>query len=265
MRIFEIIDEEINLSIGVLLYFSKEKSFIIELQKNLDEWTAPLLFTSFVKRNIYTIPREESLMWVRERIIPSGRQNIGAILNTHKMKTYDEMKFLELSEGRCSQDSYYIKELDELPSFVIKRIRHNLKECVILKDNRLLCFFVDSTVRIVDMNKLPPSDNLKHLLSNEVLMNSCKLGTGGYCATFNDTIDIPSWQLYKIGSLLPLTSDDFLAYVKRNIVDTASACQELECSRQNLSYLVKQGFASPLKENVKGNLYTKGDIIKNKW
>ena len=100
MKIFEIIDEELNISIGVLLYNERERTFIIELQKNLDEWTAPLLFTSFVKRNI---------------------------------------------------------------------------------------------------------------------------------------------------------------------IDTTDACKELTCSRQNLSYMIKQGFLEPLKENVKGNLYSKGDVLKNTW
>ena len=52
MKIFEIIDEENNMSIGVLQYYEKEKNCIIELQENLDEWTAPLLFTSYVNKHI---------------------------------------------------------------------------------------------------------------------------------------------------------------------------------------------------------------------
>ena len=48
MKIFEIIDAELELSMGVLLYYEKEKTCIIELQEYLDEWTAPLLFTSYV-------------------------------------------------------------------------------------------------------------------------------------------------------------------------------------------------------------------------
>ena len=107
MKIYEILDRENELSIGTLIYYKKSRTFIIELQGYLDEWNAPLLMTSFVKRGIFTIPRDISLMWVRERIIPSGRQNIGMILNTHKLKEYDEMTFLEKSGGVCSQDSLY--------------------------------------------------------------------------------------------------------------------------------------------------------------
>ena len=75
MRIFEIFDEELHLSIGVLLYYDKAHTFIIELQESLDEWTAPLLLTRFIREKSYTIPRDISFLWVKERIIPSTRQN----------------------------------------------------------------------------------------------------------------------------------------------------------------------------------------------
>ncbi|WP_073387450.1 hypothetical protein WAA20_01880 [Butyrivibrio fibrisolvens] len=128
MKIFEIIDDDNNLSIGTLLYYKKAKDFYIELVETLDEWTAPLLLTAYVKHGIYTIPRDISKLWVCERIIPSNRQNIGSILTTHKLKAYDEMKFLELSEGRCSQDSLYIKKIDSLPEYVHNRNLQNLTD-----------------------------------------------------------------------------------------------------------------------------------------
>ena len=34
----------------------------------------------------------------------------------------------------------------------------------------------------------------------------------------------------------------------------------LECTRQNLSYIVNQGRLVPIKNETKGNLYLKGDI-----
>ena len=70
MRIYEILDSENEMSVGILQYYEKEQTYIIELQEYLDEWSAPLLFTSYVKKNIYTIPREISFLWVKERVIP---------------------------------------------------------------------------------------------------------------------------------------------------------------------------------------------------
>ena len=55
MKIFEIFDEENEISIGVLLYYEKEGTYIIELQEYLDEWTAPLLFACYVRKKIYQL------------------------------------------------------------------------------------------------------------------------------------------------------------------------------------------------------------------
>lgn len=63
MKIYEIMDSENNLSIGVLQYFEKERACVIELQEYLDEWNAPLLFTSFVKKKyIYDTAGYQLLM-----------------------------------------------------------------------------------------------------------------------------------------------------------------------------------------------------------
>ena len=265
MKSFEIIDEENNLNIGILLYYEKEKAFIIELADGLDEWSAPLLFTKFVSQGIYTIPRDASLMWVKERVIPSGRQNIGAILNNHKLKSYDEMKFLELSQGRCSQDSLFIKKITELPSFVQKRNLQNLTDCVVLENSDILCFFADDSIKRIELNTLPKSPDITKVLNNDKLLASCKLGVGGYYITFNDSIDIPAHLLYKHGKRIPLNSEDFHTYIKKNLFDTSEACKELGCTRQNLSYMVNQGQIAPTKENVNGNLYTKGELEKSRW
>ena len=154
MKIYEIIDEENAMSAGVLLYYEKEKTCIAELPEYLDEWTAPFLFSVYVKKHIFTIPRDISFLWVKERVIPSGRQNIDAILKNHHMKSYDEMKFLEISEGRCSQDSLYIRKIDRLPDYVVERQKHNLVECVPMDEHALLCFFADQTVRKMELAKL---------------------------------------------------------------------------------------------------------------
>ena len=265
MKIYEIFDEENKLSIGVLLYYEKQRSFIIELRDNLDEWTAPLLLTNFVKKRIYTIPKEISFLWVKERIIPSGRQNISDILNRYKLKSYDEMKLLDLSEGRCSQDNLYIRKIDELPDYVIERQKKTVTECLVMEENTILCFFVDETVRKVDLAKLVEVEGVEKVTANEALFQTGKVGTGGYSVVFNDAIDIPASVLYESGIKIPLKLNDFIAFIQKNVYDTTDSCNILECSRQNISYLVKQQQLTPIKEEVKGNLYFKGDLINNQW
>ena len=62
MKIFEIIDEDKEKTVGALLYFEKERTCIVELQEYLDEWSAPFLFASYVKNKVYTIPRDVSAL-----------------------------------------------------------------------------------------------------------------------------------------------------------------------------------------------------------
>lgn len=267
MKIFEIIDGENSLLAGVLLYYEKEKTCIIELPEYLDEWTAPLLFTSYVNKKIYTIPRDISFLWVKERVIPSGRQNIKEILAKHHMESYDEMRFLEISEGRCSQDSLYIKKIDVLPDFVVSRQKKNLVECVILDEGILLCFFADETIRKIELKKMASEegmDDLNKVLSHEKLYQSGKVGTGGYFVTFNNSIDIPADALYRSGIDIPLKMNDFKVFAQKNLLDTTESCNLLECSRQNLSYMVNQKQLNPIKE-VRGNLYLKGEILRLLW
>ena len=175
MKIYEIIDEENAMSAGVLLYYEKEKTCIAELPEYLDEWTAPFLFSVYVKKHIFTIPRDISFLWVKERVIPSGRQNIDAILKNHHMKSYDEMKFLEISEGRCSQDSLYIRKIDRLPDYVVERQKHNLVECVPMDEHALLCFFADQTVRKIELAQLTGVEDIEKVLKHEAVYQSAKM------------------------------------------------------------------------------------------
>ncbi len=264
MKIYEIFDEEMDRPVGVLLYYEKQETCIIELMDDLNEWTAPLLFTSYVKHHIYTIPRDVSFLWVKERVIPSGRQNIGDILAHHHMESYHEMKFLEISEGKCSQDSLCIRKTDRLPEYVSRRRKTNIVDCVLLDEQQLLCFFANGDTRKIDLKQLIDIDGVDKVVKNDNLYRSGQVGTDGYYVTFNDSIDIPAQLLYTSGENIPLKMVDFLMFVRKNVIDTTEGCEILDCSRQNLSYMVGQRQLTPIKENVRGNLYLKGDLLRNK-
>ena len=176
------------------------------------------------------------------------------------------MKMLELSEGRCSQDALCIKKTDTLPEYVIRRMKHNLTDVTICDNGRLLCFFNDGSVRLFDLRaNAGMNDDIAKILSNNELLLSGKVGTGGYFVTFNDSIDIPAALLYDHSAQLPLTMGDFLSFVRNNIPDTAETCRFLSCTRQNLAYMQDKGQLSPVKSDVKGNLFLKGDVMRNMW
>lgn len=249
--------------IGYLFYYKKSESFIIELCEELDEWSAPLLFQKFVHDHVYTIPRQISLLWVKERVIPSGRQNIGRILKNHKMTEYNEMSFLKLSGGRCSQDECYIREIaeSELPENIQARMRKNVKECFPTKDQQLICLFKDGIVKKADLSRLVGEyPEITYVLKNADLLDGVRTGTGGYSILFQDCIEIPAVKLREIGQTLPLSSEDFEKFVSRNVVDASKTCEMLQCSRQNLSYLVKEEKLHPMIYGAKENLYLRGEI-----
>lgn len=72
---------------------------------------APFMMSSFVQRGIRHIGAEWSMRWVRSRIVPSSRQNIGQILRENHMKSYGEYALLLKNEGRFCQDDYHIEEI----------------------------------------------------------------------------------------------------------------------------------------------------------
>ncbi|MBQ8803043.1 MAG: hypothetical protein IJZ53_05380 [Tyzzerella sp.] len=267
MKSYAIYDEELDetFAIGYLFYYEKSKSFVIELSADLDEWDAPLLFQRLVREKKYTVPRDISLLWVKERVIPSGRQNIGSILKNHKLKDYSEMALLSLSKGRCSQDNCYITEISEekIPENIKDRMKKNLWECFPTEDNQIVCLFKDDIVKKVEISLLLEQyKDILYVLKNRTLLDSVKVGAGGYSIIFNDSIEIQTSDLRRIGQTLPLTSKDFYNFVRRNVLDTTKTCDMLQCSRQNLSYLVKEKKIKPIIYGTKENLYLKGEIEK---
>lgn len=264
MKSYEIFDTDLNRTIGVLLYYEKEHSFIVELMDDLDEWSAPLHFVNIINEGRFTASRELSLRWVQDRIIPSNRQNISSILSNSGLRGYDELALLERSKGICSQDSLCIRKLDVLPDFVINRMARNVVDCVPCEGFSLLVFFKDGLLRKVNLKDCLDFQVVDRVSKNEDLFRSCRVCAGGYCVSFNDSIDIPAAHLYSIGKKIPLSLNDFISFVSANVVDTTETCKLLDCSRQNLQYLIQTKCLKPLKKEVKGNLFLKGEVISSR-
>lgn len=121
--------------------------------------------------------------------------------------------------------------------------------------------FRDNTVRKINLELLKEQYNdIIHVLQNKRLLDSVKPGVGGYSIVFDDSIEVMVDDLRTTGKLLPLAADDFYGFVKRNVVDTTQVCDMMQCSRQNLSYLVKEERIAPIISGSKANLYTRGAV-----
>lgn len=269
MKIFAIKDHNLNdKNIGYLFCYEKANEYIIELEKDLDEWDAPLLFQQKVSRKQFTISRGDSFLWVKERVIPSSRQNLGYILKNAKMKEYNELLFLMANNGRCSQDECFLVKVEEeqLPKEIQSRYERNLVECFASDHNSIVCLFKDNHVCKISLEKLALDyKELEVVLKNPRLLKSVKVTVGGYSISFNDSIDIAADVLRKSQYSESLTASDFIRFTEEIVIDTTKSCDILGCSRQNISYLVNTGKMKPIINGTKENFFTIGDVerIKN--
>lgn len=100
-----------NRDIGVLQYNTETKVFNINILTGYPISEYPILFNLALKSDLVALPQDWVNIWIRERLIPPNRQNIGSILAAAGLKAYDEFGMLMYTTGRCAQDYCYLEEL----------------------------------------------------------------------------------------------------------------------------------------------------------
>ena len=76
--------------VGYLNYDEQKHEYEIEIPEDVKSVEAPMIMADFIERNQRKIGKEWSLRWVKQRVIPPERQNIGQILRKNGMESYDE-------------------------------------------------------------------------------------------------------------------------------------------------------------------------------
>ena len=270
MKIFAIRDaaaEEPG-DLAYLLYYEADRRFYIELLENADPWETPLLLSTFVKNGEHTVNSYWSKIWVRQRIVPPERQNIGQILRDNDLESYDEYALLMLSQGRCEQDDYYLVPVDEktFPNEVVRRFSRRIEDVVPLENNSLVVFFRDGMIRRCEMNEyFDRNPRFTVLMSRPDYFSRVTIQTGGYGIQWDDELFIMDWELYDVGERVPLRTDDFHAFVSQRIINVSEAAMILNCSRQYISELVKTDKLHPVKSSEKSTLFLKSEVLKRSW
>lgn len=270
MKVFAIRDEfdTSNKNLAYLFYYENEKKFYIELPDDADPWETPLLLSSFLKRGEKTVNSYWSLMWVRQRIVPSDRQNLGQILKENRLEEYDEFELLMLANGRCAQDDYYLTLLSEeqLPKEFFGRYQKRIEDVIPLKVGNLLVFFREGSLKKVNVKDILKNDvRFAAIVNRKDLFEKVRIQTGGYGIYWNEQITIADEVLYKNGVDIPLSLEDFRSFVSNRVINTAEVMELLECSRQNVNDLVKRGKLIPVKKNQKNTLFLKSEVVQRKW
>lgn len=269
MKIFAIRSESMRKAknLAYLIYYEKEKTFYIELPEDADEWETPLILSSYLKKGEKTVNSYHSKMWVQQRIVPADRQNLGQILKENNMDTYDEFDLLMLSKGRCSQDDYYLYPLspDKLPNDFASRFSKRIEDVVPLKNNYILVFFRNGEIKKCNVASFIEKANCKTILSKYEQFSSVEILTGGYGVSWGTVLSIPNEKLYDIGDVINLTMDDFKCFISNRVINVSEAGNILDCSRQNISDLIKRGKLTPIDTKSNNILLLKNEVIERNW
>ena len=97
---------------ATLTYNEDTKEFHLSIPKDIDLIKSPILLSAYAEEGLFELDAEQSLKWVKQRIIPPERMNIGEILRQCGLTEYDEHGLLVPCNGRCSQDWLYIERTD---------------------------------------------------------------------------------------------------------------------------------------------------------
>ncbi len=249
--------------VAYLFYFERAKRFYAELPEELNEWEVPAMFYGHAKRGERFVDAVWAMKFVRQRIIPPDRQNIGAILRDNGLKFYDEYKLLCLSDGRCAQDECYIVRTNAqaLPEEIRERLGRKVRDLLPLSDNRLYVFFRDGMARLVDIGTLCGDDRtFGRILREADVFERVRVAPGGNGVEWGDERALSAEKLYVYGEEAVLSYEDLLLFARRRLVDTTEACEMLGVSRQYLNQLVGQKRLHPVIDGAKSRIFAKADV-----
>ena len=115
MRCFEIIDgSRRNAKPCATLYYDAANH---RLATKLCDWAGevdlPMTLGAFAARGDRAVGDEWTRRWIDERVVPTGRQNLGQVLKANGLEFYDAFELFVKAEGRCCQDDFYIREVPD--------------------------------------------------------------------------------------------------------------------------------------------------------
>lgn len=92
------------------------------------------------------------------------------------------------------------------------------------------------------------------------MFENVRVAPGGNGIEWGEERNIPAEVLYSAGKRLNLSYEDFLRFSQIRLVDTSAAAEMLNCTRQYINQLVREGRLTPVRSESNNNLFLKSDI-----
>ena len=242
-----------------LIWYEKEQKFIIEISEKTDSWSAPFMLASFVEKGIHTVNSFWSLNWVRERIVPEERQNLGMILKANGLAEYDPHELLRIAGGRCAQDDCFITALknNQIPDELRRRLGRRAVDTFSTSGGDFVLFRNGKIIILESSRKGEPDQRIK---AYEETIERIRLCAEGHEAQLSDGELMTAEEIRRNGTPLPFSMEDLREFLRENLMNTAQTAEALGCTRQNIQDLVLRGKLKPVMKEKGGFVFLKADI-----
>ena len=263
MRIFAIVDEDEGKELAYFIYYEKINECYIEIRDDVDEWDLPFVLEHFVRKGQRTVDSYHTLLWIKQRVIPSDRQNIGMILKECGLEEYDEIKLFLIADGRCAQDSCCIKRIknSDLPPEIQARMRHKLISATAYGANDYLLTFADGTAATIGLDNYRKDYAwIDRALAYAHLLSEAKVECAGSCVSWSDKWKISYDYLYEHAKRLPFTEDTLQKFASGNCMTTQEVMTLLKCTRQNVNDLVSRGRLIPVDSSARNYQFLRKEV-----
>lgn len=264
MKIFVLKNDYVDRDIlAYIFYYTKKKEWYIELADDVDEWDLPFILEHFARHGQKTIDAYWSREFVRARIVPTDRQNLGTILKDNHLDEYDEFQLFTIADGRCSQDECYIERITiaSLPSYIKERQHLSITSTTITDDGLMITLKNDDVYHISLEKITKDYEWMKRILFYADRLHSIHADCSGKYIVWQDHRSLPIDYILHHGTKLPISATVLKNFASNAIISTTEATEILNCSRQNLNDLVKRGRLNPVAIKSPTTLYYKEDII----
>ncbi len=265
MKIYSIRDKTVgDCDLAYFIVNERNGDCCIELCEGVDEWNLPFILDYYARKGELSIGRQHTLEFIRQRIIPPDRQNIGSILKDNGLEEYDEIKLFILSDGRCAQDECYIKRAsyDSLPDAIKSRMEHYVESVCISESGDYLVSFRNGVVGIIDKDnkKLFEERHYARMMAYAQKLGAAVSGLGNYIS-IGEQDCISSNQAYGLCRKLEVNTSDLQRLALQSIMSTQDVMDALGCTRQNVNDLVKRGKLTPIEANNRNMIFSKAEVM----